>query len=148
MVDVRPAGDGTGADGNDNLRRRHRVIGLSQSEPHIVSHGPRDEQAIGVPWRGHELNAEAAQVENDGVEHVDIGLATIAAAGAYLPQLERTAEQAARLVVESLRQLESILADHQVLASAHGQAVVAGMRDGALRAGLGAIRTEQATTQV
>ena len=43
--------------------------------------------------RRHELDAEASQVKHDGVENVDIRFASIASAGADLPELERAAQE-------------------------------------------------------
>ena len=59
-----------------------------------------------MPRRGDELDAEAAQVEDDRAQHVDVGLAGVAAAGADLAQLERAAEQPQHLRFERLGQLE------------------------------------------
>ena len=66
-----------------------RLVGLLQRQPHVLRHRAGDQQPVGVARRGDELDAEAAQVEADGAEHVDVGLAGVAAAGADLPQLER-----------------------------------------------------------
>jgi len=43
--------------------------------------------------RGHELDAETPQVEDDGAEDVHVCLTPVAAAGAHLPELERAAEE-------------------------------------------------------
>src|SRR5262245_8440605 len=48
MVDVRPAGDGASADGNDDLGRRNSVVSLLQCEAHVFRNGTGDEQAVGV----------------------------------------------------------------------------------------------------
>jgi hypothetical protein len=78
----------TRTNGNDNLRRRHGRIGFRERQVHISGHRSRDEQPIRVPRGGHELNAEAPEVEHHRIEHVDLGLAGVAAAGTDLPQLE------------------------------------------------------------
>jgi hypothetical protein len=46
-----------------------------------------------VARRGHELDAETPQVEDDGAEDVHVCLTPVAAAGAHLPELERAAEE-------------------------------------------------------
>ena len=66
MIDVRPAGDRAGADGDHELRRRHGVVGLLQREAHVLGHRAGDEQPVGVARRGDELDAEAAEVAADG----------------------------------------------------------------------------------
>ena len=58
--------------------------------------------------RSHELDAEAAQVPGHRAQHVRIGLAGIAAAGADLAELERPAEQPARLLVQGVGQLQRV----------------------------------------
>ena len=51
-------------------------------------------------------------------EHVDVGLAGVAAARRDLAQLERAPEQAAQPVVERRGQLELPVPQHEVLAAA------------------------------
>jgi len=53
-----------------------------------------------VARRGDELDAEAAEIEHDGVEDVDLDLTAVAPAGADLAEFEGAAEQASRLAVE------------------------------------------------
>ena len=62
--------------------------------------GPVTEQPVGMARRGDKLDAEAPEIPADGAEHVGIGLAGVAAAGADLAQAQRAAEQLAQLGVE------------------------------------------------
>ena len=48
------------------LGRGDGVVGLLEREAHVLADGAGDEQAVGVARRGDELDAEAAEVEDDG----------------------------------------------------------------------------------
>ena len=110
VADERPAGDRAGADGDHDLRRRHGVVGLLQRQFHVLRHRAGDEQPVGVARRGHELDAEAAEIPADRAEHVGVGLAGVAAAGAHLPQPQRAAEELAQLLVERGGEADLLLA--------------------------------------
>ena len=62
--------------------------------------GPVMTNAVGVAWRGDELDAESAHVENDGSEDVQVGLSRVVTAGAHLTQLERAAEDPEHLLLK------------------------------------------------
>ena len=49
MTDIRPARDRARPGGNDDLGWRNRVVGLLESEPHVLGDRSGDEQAVGVP---------------------------------------------------------------------------------------------------
>jgi len=59
MIAIRTATDRAGADGDDQLGGRHGLIGFLQGETHVLRHGARDQQSVGVARRGHELHAKA-----------------------------------------------------------------------------------------
>ncbi len=61
VADVGAAGDRAGADGDHELGRRHRVVGLLQRQAHVRGHRAGDQQAVGVARRGDELDAEACR---------------------------------------------------------------------------------------
>ena len=71
---------------------------LAQRERHVGGDGPGDHDAVGVARRGHELDAEAADVEDR--PHLRLGLAGVAATGRNLAQLERATENLAHLSLD------------------------------------------------
>src|SRR5262245_52540253 len=149
MVDVGAAGYGAGPHSNDQLRRWHGVVGFLESNPHVLADRASDQQAVGVPRRGDELNSEPAEVEDDGVENVDIRLAGVATGGANLPQLERAAEEALQPLVERGGKLfQAAVSAQQSFAGPGGQAVIVRELNRAARAGLEAVRAEQAPPHV
>ncbi len=100
---------------------------------------------------GDELDAEPAQVPADRAKHVDIRLAGVAAAGAHLPQAQRTAEQPAQFLVERLGQPHLLAppgSQDEVLPVSRGEPMVAGLLDRAVRARLDAGRAENAASEV
>jgi len=65
-----------------------------------------------VTGRGDELNPEPPEVPRDGAEHVRVGFAAVAAAGADLAEPERAAEEPKGLAVgEALRRTVTIEAE-------------------------------------
>ncbi len=111
--------------------------------------GPVTTSAVGVAGRGDELDAEPAQVEDDGAEHVQVGLAGVAAAGAHLAQLERAAEEPARSSRRGPPRASASRPSYdEVVAGPRGEAVVLAVADRALGAGLDAVGAEQAAAQV
>ena len=96
VIEVGAARNGAGADRDHELRRRNRLVGLAQGQPHVLREGAGDQQAVGVAGRRDELDPEAAQVPGHRVQHVHVELAGVAAAGAHLAQLERAAEELAQ----------------------------------------------------
>src|SRR4051812_48018585 len=101
-----------------------------------------------MPRRGDELDAEAAQVEHDGAEHVHVRLARVAAPRAHLAELERAAEQAAGRLVQGIGQLERLPGEDEVVAAARGESILRRISDGVLGTGPRAVRAEEATAQV
>ena len=51
---------------------------------HVFGYRPGDQKPVGMARRRDKLDAEPSQVEHDRAQHVDVGLAGIAAAGADL----------------------------------------------------------------
>ena len=75
----RTTADRAGAHGNHELGRRHRSVGLSERELHVGRHRPGDDDAVGVTRGGHELDSEAAEIEDDVARRYKLGLAPVAA---------------------------------------------------------------------
>ena len=89
------AGDRAGAGGDDDLRIRHRLLGLLQGSAHVLRHRAGDQQAVGVPRGGDKLDAESAHVPSDRGEDVRVRLAGVAAACAHLAKLQGPSQQPA-----------------------------------------------------
>ena len=116
---------------------------------HVLADRARDDDAVGVAWRGDELDAESAHVEDDGAEHVQVGLGRVVAAGAHLAKLERAAEDAEHLLLERPGELELLSAPNdQVVAGSRGEPVVLGVADRSFGTGVDAVGAEEATAQV
>ena len=77
-------------------------------------------------WRGEATNwmPNRPRSNDDRAEHVDVGFAAVAAAGAHLAQLERAAEQLPHLLVQRFEHRQRLPAREQVLAPPRGQAIV------------------------
>ncbi len=88
VIDIRTTGDGAGADDDDELGSGDGGPGLLEGEGHILGDRAGDQEAIRVARGVDELDAEPGEVEDDGVEHVALDLAAVAAAGADLAELE------------------------------------------------------------
>src|SRR5262245_46447735 len=107
MVNVRPAGNSTRAHRNDQFRFRNGLVGLLQSDAHVFGHWAGNQKTVSVSRRCHELDPKSAQIEHQRVQDIDVGLTSITAPGADLPQLEGTTKQSSRLLVQGRSQLQS-----------------------------------------
>jgi hypothetical protein len=81
-------------------------------------------------------------------EDVQVGLAGVAAAGADLTQLQRPAEEAARLLVQGARPFEALPLEDEGLPRPRRQAVLLRVADRPFGTGLDAVRAEEAAAQV
>ena len=81
------AADGAGADGNHQFGRGDGLIGFLERELHVFGHGARDQEAVRVARRSHELDPEAAQIIRDNAEDVGLHRAAAAVSGGHLPEL-------------------------------------------------------------
>ena len=131
MTDERAACNGAGADGDDDFRGGHGVVSFFESELHIAADGSGDEQAVGVARGGDELDTEPAEIPCDGSEHIRIGLAGVAAAGADLAQAKGAAEEFSEFPVEGVGEADLFVggAEEEIFAAASGHPVVVGMGD-------------------
>ena len=77
----RSAADRAGAHRDHEPGIGDRLVGLLQRRPHVRVDHPGDHDSVGVPRRGHELDAESCQVEDHVAERDQLGLAAAATAG-------------------------------------------------------------------
>ena len=150
MADERSAGNRARADGDDNFRRRHGVVGFFERQFHVAAHAAGDEQSIRMTRRGDELDSEPPQIPADGAEHVRVGLAGVAAAGAHLPQPQRAAKKFFQFLVQRGGEAHFFFArfaEQQIFAPAHRHAMIAGLRDGLGRTDFDARGAENAFAQ-
>ncbi len=82
------ATDGTRSDGYHDFRRWHGFAGCSQRKLHIGWNRASDHHRISVPWRRHELDAEASHVKDHVAQRYQFCFAPVAATGRNLPELE------------------------------------------------------------
>src|SRR2546425_11219925 len=148
VIDERPPRNRTGTYGDHDFRRRDGVVGLLESEPHILRHGSRNEQPISMPRGRHELNAEAPKIEHNGIEHVDVCLTRITAASADLPEFERAAKETPGLLIERSRELESFPCQHQISTRPGPESVFSRETNRAGGTGLLTVRAEQTAPQI
>ncbi len=87
---------------------RNGVVGLLQRQAHVRRDGPGDQQPVGVARRGDVLDSEAADVPADRGQHVGVGLAGVAAAGAHHAQLQRTPEEPPQATAQSRGQTQFV----------------------------------------
>ena len=102
MSSVEATGNSAGAGGDDELWFTDGVIGHQQGLFHIRGDRAGNENAVGVPRRGDELDPEPAGIEHDVAERVCFDFAPVAAAGADLTQPQRSAEQSPQLAIERI----------------------------------------------
>jgi hypothetical protein len=69
VTGVGPSRDGASAHRDDDLRLGDGMIGLLQGQPHVLRHRTGHQQAVGMPRRGDELDAEAPQVQSSPPRH-------------------------------------------------------------------------------
>src|SRR6185312_8141139 len=98
--------------------------------------------------RSDEVDPEAASVEDDIAERVDLGLAAIAAAGADLAQAQRAAEEAAQLTLQGLNVRCAFARDQQFGSLRGGEPPVRGKSDQIIGTCGSAIAAEDASAQV
>ena len=116
------ARDGTGSHGDDDLGRRGRIVGLSQSALHVLGHRPCHQETVGVSGGGDKLNPQPPQVPPHGVENVGVRLTGTASSGADLTKLQRATEEIMnRLLPEGIG-IPPLGGDEQGLAPLGGQA--------------------------
>ena len=145
MTAEKAAADRAGSYRNYQPGSWHRRKGFKGCRFHVLCYWAGDDQAIGVPGRCYDFDAKTAEVKNDGRENIYIYFTTIAATGAYLAELKRSAKN---LLFRCVRQLDSGLADHEVFAPANGQAWVTGEADCTGGASLSACTTKYAATKI
>src|SRR5262249_6985077 len=103
MVQIGTSGNGARPYSNHNLGRRHGLISFPQGQLHVLGDRAGDEQPVRVSRRGDKLNPESTQIKDDRIEDIDVRLAAVAAAGAHLAELERSAQQMPYFLVQGLR---------------------------------------------
>ena len=98
--------------------------------------------------RGDELDAETAEIEDQGAEDIDIGFTGIAAAGRDLAQLQGATEEAQHPGIEGARQLCFTGPLPQILALSGSKTMIGAETQSAMRAGGRALGAEEATAEI
>src|SRR5688572_33194675 len=75
---------------------------MAEGLRHVAGDGTGHEQAVGVPRRGHEVQAEPLEVVVRAGESADLELAAVARPGVDLADVQRAAEARAHLAGEGL----------------------------------------------
>ena len=95
-------GDGTGPHGHHDAGGGERLPALLQRQAHVLGHGPRHQEPVGMPGGSHHLDSEAPQVEDHRAQHIDLSLTSVASPCTHLPELEGATEEPAHLLVQRL----------------------------------------------
>ena len=88
-----PAVDGIIADGNDDFRCRHGLVGPQEGFTHIAADGAGYQKHIGVPGRSDKMDAEALHVVKRIPQRHQFLFAGVCRAGGDHPDRQRAAEQ-------------------------------------------------------
>jgi hypothetical protein len=148
MVYVRPAGNGAGTDGDNELWGRNGIIGFLEGQLHVIGDWTGDKQTVRVARRSDELDAESAEVKDNRVQDVHVGLAPVTTAGTDLAEFQGAAEEPASLVVESTGELVGLAIEEKITAASRGEAIVLRVGDGTVRTCLQTFGAEQAAAKV
>ena len=153
QVDEGSPRDRAGADGDDEAGIGDRLVRLAERQRHVARDGARHQQPVGVARRGDKLDAEAAQVPAHRGQHVAVGFAGVASAGADLAQLEGSPEEPPEARVQRGRRHRPGSgrrpARHdERLARAGRQLVAGGEGDGLARTGRRAGPAEETAPQI
>ena len=105
----------TAAHGNYHLGGGYGIIGYQQRFFHVSGNGTGHHDGIGVPGRGHEIDAESRQVKEGGGQNVQVGFTGIAAGGRHLAQLEGAAEQFFEMLAGVVGQVREVARRNQVV---------------------------------
>ena len=93
VVDAEDAAAATAcADGNDEPRVRHGVVGLSERQLHIAGNRAGDEQHISVAGRGHEMNPETFEVVDRAGQAHNLDFAAVAGTGVNFSDMQGAAK--------------------------------------------------------
>ena len=87
--------DGAGASCDDQFWLGHRLVGAQGCFTHVLGDRPSDQDPVCMSRRGDEVDAEAASIEDDIAQRIDLCLAAITAPGTDLAQAQRATQQAA-----------------------------------------------------
>jgi len=87
---------------NENQTRNSGYIGPQERLAHILGYRPRDEQNIGMAWRGNKPETESLEVVKGIAEGMDFKLTTIARACIDLADGETASEFHARGALDFL----------------------------------------------
>ena len=83
---------GAASRSDHQLRGGGGAPGASQGRLHVPRDRSRDQQGVGVAWRGDEVDAEAFHIVVGVVEGMDLQFAGVAGAGIHLADGETAAE--------------------------------------------------------
>src|SRR5207237_10512612 len=144
----RAPADGARAHGDYELRRWHGLVRFLEREPHVGVDRSSDDDPVGVSRGGHELHAEATEVEHDIAQGDELGLAAVAAPRHDRPQLERSPEQATAPLVEGVREIYLSPGRPQRVPARAGHAVVGRVADRPGGTGKRLLWTEEAGPEI
>jgi hypothetical protein len=124
QINIRATRYGTCADGDGYLGVGHGIVCFFQGEFHILRNRPSNKQTIGVSWRSDKLNAEPAEVVNNGGQDVGIGFTSVAAARRDLSQFQGPAKQLFHSLIKGFGQFHFLPAINQIGFSSRRKAIL------------------------
>ena len=82
------ATDAAGANGDDDSRLWHGLVGFRQCQLHIPGHRTSHKEHVGVTRRSNKMNAEALKVVNRIIQGDDFEFASVAGTRIHFPDSE------------------------------------------------------------
>jgi hypothetical protein len=113
-----------------------------------VGHRASDDDAIRVAGRSHELDPEAAEIENHVSRRGELGFTAVAAARRHLAQSKRATEESSHLRIERVGQADVAPGHPKVLALAYRKPRVRPVHDRLLGTAFLTKRAEQTRAKV
>jgi hypothetical protein len=102
-----------------------------------------------MPWRRHKLNAESAEIEHDGIQNINVRLASIASAGADLSQLERSSKDAVGLFNQAPGEAQRLpFGQNQIAPIAGGQSILRGETHRPFGTCVGTLGAEETASEI
>ena len=149
MITKRAARNRTSPDRYHNLGIRDCLVGLLESQAHVLSDGTSDQKSVSMPRRRHKLNPEPAEIEHYGIQNVDIRLASIASARADLSEFERPPKDAVGLCSKPPGEAQGIaFSQDQIVSLTCRKWVLRGKLDRSFGTCVGTLWTEQTATKI
>lgn len=149
MIDEWTARNCTSTYGYHNLGLWNCLVSLFESQAHVLRDGTGNQESVRMSRRRHKLNAEPAEVKHDGIQNIDVRLASIASARADLSEFQRATKYAVGLCSKAPGEVQGMpFGQDQIASLICGKFVLRGKLYRAFGTCVGTLRTEQTATKI